>query len=65
MITLHIDKTTLWDEEKEEFITVNAQDIVLEHSLLSLSKWESKWEIPLLSKKPKSKEQFLDYKIFT
>ena len=61
MITLHIDKTTLWDEEKEEFITVNAQDIVLEHSLLSLSKWESKWEIPLLSKQPKSKEQFLDY----
>ena len=60
MITLHIDKTTLWDEEKEEFITVNAQDIVLEHSLLSLSKWESKWEIPLLSKKPKSKEMICE-----
>lgn len=36
--------------------------IQLEHSLLSLSRWEEKWKIPFLVKKPeKTTEQVLDY----
>lgn len=34
---------------------------MLEHSLKSLARWESKWNVPFLSDKEKSKEQTLDY----
>lgn len=35
--------------------------LVLEHSLKSIAKWESKWNVPFLSDKEKSREQTLDY----
>lgn len=53
-----------WDELKQEFITVKAmkeQTLQLEHSLVSLSKWESKWCKPFLSKKQKTIEETIDY----
>ena len=51
-----------WDEEKQEFITVKAQTLQLEHSLISLSKWESKWCKSFLSKtNKKTTEEELDY----
>lgn len=52
-----------WDAEKEEFITINEtkeQTLQLEHSLLSLSKWESNWCKSFL-KSDKSSEEILDY----
>ena len=54
-----IRQTELWDESKEEFVTVppmNEQTLQLEHSLISLSKWESKWRkhsIPIKKKQQK------------
>ena len=51
----------LWDEEKEEFIPPVVKVLQLEHSLISLSKWESKWCKPFLSKKEKTSEEILDY----
>ena len=57
----------LFDDEKQEFITVPGKPAVkeqilqLEHSLVSLSKWESKWCKPFLSKKGLTAEETQDY----
>ena len=50
-----------WDEIKEEFIPPKFQTIRLEHSLVSLSKWEAKWHKPFLDGKDKTPEQIIDY----
>ena len=50
-----------WDEEKEEFVDGVEQTIELEHSLLSLSKWESKWCKSFIESKDKTEEETLDY----
>ena len=50
-----------WDEKKEEFITPKILTLQLEHSLVSLSKWESKWCKPFLSSKEKTIEETMDY----
>ena len=49
-----------WDDEKEEFIEPEVRVLQLEHSLVSLSKWESKWCKPFLSS-AKTDEETLDY----
>lgn len=50
-----------WDEVKEEFIEPEIKTIRLEHSLISLSKWESKWHKPFLSRDKHTYEETLDY----
>ena len=50
-----------WDEQKQEFVEPKIQVLQLEHSLVSLSKWESKWCKPFLSKSNKTSEEILDY----
>lgn len=50
-----------WDEAKQEFVYPKERTLQLEHSLVSLSKWESKWCKPFLSKQPKTFEETLDY----
>jgi hypothetical protein len=51
-----------WDEQKEEFVPATPPvTLHLEHSLLSLSKWEAKWEKPFLSKEAKTVEETIDY----
>ena len=49
-----------WDDAKEEFIEPEVRVLQLEHSLVSLSKWESKWCKPFLSS-IKTDEETLDY----
>lgn len=54
----------LWDEEKEVFIynkKAKGCELILEHSLLSISKWESIWCKPFLVTKDKSVEEMLSY----
>lgn len=61
MLQITIPPVDLWDEQAEEFVTFEGQTLNLEHSLVSLSKWESKWCKPFLSKTPKTREETLDY----
>lgn len=61
MLEITIPATEAWDEINQEFITTEEQTLELEHSLVSLSKWESKWRKPFLSKEPKTQEESLDY----
>lgn len=61
MLTITIPSGELFDEEKQEFITSKEQKLQLEHSLVSLAKWESKWCKPFLSKTKKTPEESIDY----
>lgn len=61
MLQIAIPEGELWDEKSEEFISVKECVLQLEHSLVSLSKWESKWCKPFMSKDSKTDEETLDY----
>lgn len=52
-ISIHIEGRRVYDEINNKFITIKDMDLVLEHSLLSISKWESKWHKPFLNDKIK------------
>lgn len=61
MLQIIVPAQELWDEVKEEFVYTKEQKLQLEHSLVSISKWESKWNKPYLSKEEKTNEEVLDY----
>lgn len=61
MLTIKIPDSEYYDNLKEEFIIVKGQTLRLEHSLVSISKWESKWKLPFLVKGEKTNQQILDY----
>lgn len=61
MLRITIPAGEMWDEENERFISTKEQTLQLEHSLVSLSKWESKWNKPFLSKTEKTLEENIDY----
>lgn len=61
MKTIIIPASDCYDEESERFITVKEQKLVIEHSLVSISKWESKWKKPFISTAEKTMEELQDY----
>jgi len=61
MLRITIPAVEQWDEAKQEFIYTKEQTLSLEHSLVSISKWESKWCKPFLTKQEKTFEETLDY----
>ena len=61
MLRITIPAVELWDERKQEFVTTKEQTLQLEHSLVSLSKWESKWCKPFFTKQEKTFEETLEY----
>lgn len=61
MLKIFVPSGELFDELSGRFITVNGRELQLEHSLVSISKWESRWKKPFLSDQPKSREETMDY----
>lgn len=61
MLTIELPGMDFYDEENEEFITTKPRKIQLEHSLVSLAKWESKWNKPFLGHTQHSDEETYDY----
>ena len=61
MLRITIPSAEFWDEQKCEFITTPERTLQLEHSLVSISKWESKWNKVFLSKREKTREETIDY----
>lgn len=61
MLTITIPASEQFDDSKQEFIEIKEQTLSLEHSLISLSKWESKWCKSFLSRKDKTHEELIDY----
>lgn len=61
-LPLEIPPLESFDYEKQEFVYDKSVVLQLEHSLVSLHKWEQKWHIPFLDKRTeKTNEQTIDY----
>ena len=60
MLEIIVPGREFFDEDKNEFVTTKSTKLTLEHSLISLSKWESKWEKPFLSS-DKTVPETIDY----
>lgn len=61
MLTITIPGKEWFDESKNEFVSIKDTTLQMEHSLISLSKWEKKWKKPFFSKEEKTTEEVLDY----
>lgn len=61
MLHIEIPDREYFNDETSEFITLKAVELDMEHSLISLSKWESKWHKPFLDNENLTKEEMIDY----
>lgn len=61
LLYLSISPPEMWDERKEEFVYIKPETLRLEHSLISISKWEQKWQVAFLDKKTLTLEETIDY----
>jgi hypothetical protein len=61
MLYITVPKTEFFDERSQQFVSIKETKLELEHSLVSLSRWEAKWKKPFLSAEAKTQEESLDY----
>lgn len=61
MLNIVVPDQEFFNEKTQEFFTLKGQTLQLEHSLVSLSKWESKWNKPFLSNNEKTLKETIDY----
>lgn len=61
MLEIRVTLEEGFDEESSKFVAASSFTVRLEHSLSSVSKWESVWEEPFLGKKEKTQKQTVSY----
>jgi hypothetical protein len=61
MLTITIPSYELFNDVTQEFISEDERVIQLEHSLLAISEWESRWNKPFLSNMEKTSNEIIDY----
>lgn len=64
MLRIVVPAREFFDDERQEFIETKEQTLVMEHSLISISKWEAKWKKPYFlddKNNPKTNEEIIDY----
>lgn len=61
MLEITVEPLEFYDEIREEFINTKRTVLRLEHSLVSISKWETIYKKPFLTKDEKTIDEFLDY----
>ena len=61
MLRIIVPGGEYYDENKGEFVYRKDQELQMEHSLISISKWEAKWKIAYNKDREKSPEEILDY----
>lgn len=61
MIRILLPEKELYDEINNKFIYLPSRELILEHSLVSISKWESKWHKSFLNTDDKSFDEVMDY----
>lgn len=61
MLRITIPEIELYNEKTNEFTTIRPTFLTLEHSLVSISKWESKWCKPFISQEERTNEELIDY----
>ena len=60
-LRLKIEAQDGYNYETEEFFHVGEQEVVLEHCLLAISKWEAKWKKPFIGEKEHTSSEILSY----
>lgn len=61
MLKIVISEKDFWDDNKQMFLHFNGGHLELEHSLIAISKWESKYKKPFFSKKEKTQDEISYY----
>lgn len=61
MLKIIVGSTEMFDDVKQEFTAEGGFVLELEHSLASLSKWESEFEKPFLGQEEKTTEEVFGY----
>ena len=61
MLEITVPANEIYLPGENRFVAVPSCTLTLEHSLISIAKWESKWHIPYLNAKKRSRAQEFDY----
>lgn len=61
MLEIEISDSEFFNDETNEFVTIKGGTLILEHSLLSISKWESKFCKPFIVESEHSYDEMIEY----
>lgn len=61
MLEIVIKPVELWDPKERKFSKTKEYKLQLEHSLISISKWEARWNKSFLKEESKTAEETIDY----